>query len=432
MGQRCSFAVTGDSFITRRIPEHGYPGFPEIQKLIASHDVRFNNLETTIHRQEGYPSAFSGGTWAMSDPAMLDDLDRFSFNLYNTANNHSMDYGYGGLLATIRNLKERNLVYAGTGANLFEASKPAYLETPEARVALIATCSTFNPAAAAGNQHLGMIGRPGLNPLRVRKTISLEKENFEALKRIAAETDLNASFELSVRNRFAKPLPSGMIKFGEMTVREDECNQIHTEPDPADMNRIISSIKEGKTQADYVLVSVHSHEFSGSSIVNPAEFYLSFCRSCIDAGADAIIGHGPHEVRGIEIYKGKPIFYSLGNFVFQSDTVELQPADAFENAGLPYGAGVGSYMDNRSCNESAGFVVQPNIWNSVIASFTAEDGRINGIRLYPITLDMAAPRSRRGWPSLSKDVSQLEHIAALSKPFNTDIRIEDGIGYVRL
>lgn len=432
MGQKCSFIATGDAFITRRLPKQGYNGFSEIQKLIASHDVRFNNLETTIHQQEGYPSAFSGGTWAMSDPLVLDDLNGFTFNVYNTANNHSMDYGYGGLLATIRNIRERNIVYAGTGANLYEASKPAYLETPEARVAIVAACSTFNPAAIAGNQSRSMRGRPGLNPLRYKRVISVEKKYFESLKKIAIETNINASYELSVRNCFAKPMESGLIRFGELVFKEDYRNIIHTIPDSKDMDRILSSIKEGKTQADYVLVSMHSHEFSGESIQNPAEFYVSFCKACIDEGADAIIGHGPHEVRGIEIYKGKPIFYSLGNFIFQSDTVELQPADAYENAGLSSDLAVGAYMDNRSCNESAGFVIQPNIWSSVIASFLAEDGDIREIKLYPISLDMAAPRSRRGWPSLTDDESQLWHIAELSKPFGTEIDINGGVGIIKL
>ena len=87
--------------MTRRLPENGYEGFDELVEVIKAHDVRFNNLEITIHNKEGYPSAFSGGTWAMAEPEILDDLQRYGFNLYNTANNHSLDYSHGGLLATI-------------------------------------------------------------------------------------------------------------------------------------------------------------------------------------------------------------------------------------------------------------------------------------------------------------------------------------------
>ena len=63
----------------------------------------------TFHNQEGYPAAVSGGTWAMMEPEALDDVKRFGFNLYNTANNHSGDYGQEGVLATIRHLKERDM-----------------------------------------------------------------------------------------------------------------------------------------------------------------------------------------------------------------------------------------------------------------------------------------------------------------------------------
>ena len=60
-------------------------------------------------------------------------------------------------------------------------------------------------------------------------------------------------------------------------------------------------------------------------------FLETFSRRCVDAGADAVIGHGPHELRGIEIYHGAPIFYSLGNFLFETETVEKQPYDAYIN-----------------------------------------------------------------------------------------------------
>ena len=71
MGKKTTFIATGDSFITRRIPEQGYPGFEGIAEIIRKHDVRFNNLEITIHNQQGYPAAVSGGTWAMAEPASI-------------------------------------------------------------------------------------------------------------------------------------------------------------------------------------------------------------------------------------------------------------------------------------------------------------------------------------------------------------------------
>ena len=97
---KTSFIATGDSFITRHIAADGYEGFDDLRALIEEHDVKFANLEMTFHRQEGWPAAASGGTWAMTDPSMLDDMLRFGFNLFNTANNHSGDFGQEGVSAT--------------------------------------------------------------------------------------------------------------------------------------------------------------------------------------------------------------------------------------------------------------------------------------------------------------------------------------------
>ena len=149
---KTTFIATGDAFMTRRLPEGGYPGFDKVRDIIARHDVRFNNLEFTAHDQEGYPTAFSGGTWAMAEPEILDDLKKFGFNLYNTANNHSMDYCHGGLLATLEHLHQRDMLAAGTGKNLFYASAPAYLDTPNARVAMMGITANFHDSDIAGNQ----------------------------------------------------------------------------------------------------------------------------------------------------------------------------------------------------------------------------------------------------------------------------------------
>ena len=112
---KTTFIATGDSFITRHIAEGGYDGYDKVKELIARHDVRFANLEQTFHNQEGYPAAASGGTWAMTEPEKLDDMKAFGFNIFNTANNHSGDYGQGGIVSTIKHLKKRGMLFAGTG-----------------------------------------------------------------------------------------------------------------------------------------------------------------------------------------------------------------------------------------------------------------------------------------------------------------------------
>ncbi len=327
---RTTFIASGDSFITRHVAKDGYDGFDALCDLIGKYDVRFANLEMTFHRQEGYPSATSGGTWAMTDPTMLDDILRYGFNIFNTANNHSGDFGQGGVSATIRHLNERNMVFAGTGNTLQEASRACYLETREARVALIGVTATLDPAAIAGGQGGDMIGRPGLNPLRFKTVHHVNVEHFAMAKTLSDISQINARTEQKIRNGYLNPFPEGTLPLGNMNfLLTDDPEYNETSPNPKDLVRTVEEIKETRRQADVVLVSVHAHEMKGADSKVAAQFVETFARACIDAGASAVIGHGPHELRGIEVYNGGLIFYSLGNFIFQTETVATQPYDAF-------------------------------------------------------------------------------------------------------
>jgi poly-gamma-glutamate synthesis protein (capsule biosynthesis protein) len=277
-----------------------------------------------------------------------------------------------------------------------------------------------------------MVGRPGLNPLRFKTVYHVEQKYHDMLAEVAEKTLMNAKQMRSIKTGYANPLPEGELNFGGLSFKLDTFTGKHTEPMKKDMDRMVKNIQEARRQADYVLVSIHAHECDGLETNEPAEFLVDFAHKCIDAGADAILGHGPHELRGIEIYKGKPIFYSLGNFIFQTETVSLQPADAYENKGMPYDTMVGDYMNNRSKNGTQGYCVQPNIWRSVMAAFTAEDGKITEIQLYPVDLCMGAARSKMGNPHLVHNDEVLKYLAQLSEPFGTKMEIENNVGIIRL
>ena len=427
--EKLTFIATGDSFITRRFPQGGYAGFDQIRDVISRHDIKFSNLEMTFHNSEGTPSATSGGTWAMAEPRCLDDMRSYGFNLFTTANNHSGDYGEGGVLATIRHMRERDMVFSGTGANLAEASRACYLETSKARVALISACSTFHAADAAGGQSGEMTGRPGLNPLRFTTTYHVTEEAFNQVKALAALTYVNAYEDYGIKLGYVNPKPEGITNFGAYNFALDTEEKIVTAPAERDMKRIEEEIREAARQADVVLVSIHAHETDKDDFATPAGYLRDFSRRCIEAGAQAVIGHGPHELRGIELYKGGVILYSLGNFLFETETVSLQPCDAFGNKGMPADTKVGAYMDTRSKNGTVGYPTQENIWRSVMAGWTVEDGRITQLQLYPISLEMGLPRSRRGVPVVG-DSAVLEYLAGLCEPFGTTIRIENNVGYI--
>lgn len=430
---KTTFIAAGDCFITRRLPEDGYGGFDKLQKLIKSHDVRFLNLESTFHNCEGYPAAESGGTWAMSDPRTLDDMKHMGFNLFNTANNHSGDYGEGGTLATIRNLQERNMVFAGTGRNLGEASKPCYLETRHNRVALIACSAGNRKAPWAGDQTRNLPGRPGLNPVGIQEVYHLDKAHFEMVKALAKVSTVNREAEKSIRNGYGIPFPEDVMPLGSARFKLDDNCFVESFPAEKDMVRIEAEIREAKLQADTVLVSIHSHYIDSYDNTKAPQFLEIFCRRCIDAGANVVIGHGPHELQGVEIYNGGLIMYSIGNFLFETETVEFQPWDAYHNRGMDVvNTKVGAYMSDRSKNDTVGYNVQWPIWNSILFGWTMEDGKITHVQLYPIELGMDKSRGQKGVPVLNRSETTLNYLQQLSSPYDTVIRIDNGVGYIDL
>ena len=109
------------------------------------------NLETTISDGSCYASAYSGGTWLTADAKCLEDTLRYGFNFLGISNNHTMDYSYEGLASTISELKKKDVAYAGAGKNLYEASRPAILDTTAGQIAVVDICSTFENAARAGS-----------------------------------------------------------------------------------------------------------------------------------------------------------------------------------------------------------------------------------------------------------------------------------------
>ena len=429
---KMDFIATGDAFVTRRIPKEGYEGFEELQDVIGKHDVAFSNLEMTFHNQEGTPAAVSGGTWAMTDPRCLDDMKRYGFNLFTTANNHSGDYGESGILATMRHLQERDMVFSGTGANMAEASRPCYLETRKGRGALISVCSTFSDASSAGGQSGEVCGRPGLSPLRFSTTYHVTQEYYDMVKKLAEATDINAYEDYGIQIGYVNPKPEGVANLGKHIFKLDTENWVDTKPQPRDMERIEREIQEAKRQADVVLVSAHVHETDHKDFAVPPQFLEIFSKKCIDAGATVVIGHGPHELRGIEVYHGGLILYSLGNFIFQTETVSMQPYEAFANKGLSTDMKVGEFMNLRSKNGTVGYPTLENIWRSVMAAWTMEDGVLTQVQLYPISLGMGEPRTRRGTPVMAENDAVLRYLAELSRPFGTEIRIDGGVGFIDL
>lgn len=426
-----SIIATGDSLLTQRLPRDDKSCL-ELKQLLEQADVRFTNFELQVHDFEVSPSAVSGGTWVAARPPVIRDLQWLGFNLFACATNHSLDWGHEGLVTTLRHLDAAECVHAGAGLNLAEASMPKYLDTPAGRVALLSVCSSGKDWHIAGEQRPDVKGRPGINMLRFKAIHYLPPADIDALKAIVNKTDVNARRLQLEREGFTKPeegFAIGDIRFeaGEAGTKT-YCNS-------RDVARVMRAVKEARRQADVVLVSHHVHEFKGADKAIAADFSREFAHTCIDNGVDAYLGHGPHILRGFEIYQQKPIFYSLGDFFIQNDSVERQPADFFDIYNLGPENTPSDGFDARSKNGSSGLVVNRKVFESVMVSFTVDNGKISGVDIIPITLGFEKSRSRKGRPELASPQDGeriLQDLARLSAEFDTKIAIKDGRGYIKI
>jgi poly-gamma-glutamate synthesis protein (capsule biosynthesis protein) len=416
-------AAVGDALVTMRFSQVTEPRFLAVMKLIQDSDVGFANLEMLFHDFRGAPAAERGGTWMGADPAIAEDLKWAGFRLFGRANNHTGDYGEYGMQQTTDTLSKLGLAQAGVGRTLGEARSPAYYDSAKGRVALISCASTFTPSSRAGASRADMPGRPGLSPLRHTQLYKIDAKGLADLTDLAAELGL------------PKPSPNSNGAFTLLGTRYQVAPKPGVEwtADERDVRQILASVRDARRMADFVIVSIHSHEPSNNS-TNPAPFLPTFARAAIDAGADVFVGHGPHRLRGVEIYKGKPIFYSLGDFFFQNDAVRKLPADFYEEYGLPEDATPADAFDARDASPGAFSHTQAN-FESAVAVSNYRDGRLTSVTLHPVTLGQQEPRGHRGRPmTASPDDAQriIEEVAKISAQYGTKIEFRNGVGIVSI
>ncbi|HSM61196.1 MAG TPA: CapA family protein [Longimicrobiales bacterium] len=418
-----SMALAGDAIITRRVSVFEEGPFTGLVDLVRGATVSIVNLETLFHRFEPdvIPASQSGGAYMAADPEMAHELAWMGFDMVARANNHSLDYGIGGMEATTRAVAAAGIAQAGVGDNLALARAPAYLETPGGRVALISLASTFADQARAGSQRKDVRGRPGLNPLRHSAEYVVTTEDLADLRRVAATLGMGgaqATDRLSfLRAQFRTGAEPGVV----------------TRAHPTDLEEIVAQVRNARRSADWVVVTSHTHE-RGADRFTPPQFLVDFAHAVIDAGADVYFGHGPHVLRGVEIYNGKPIFYSLGNFIFQNETLDFQPADNYEGWDLPPEALAADFHDRRAERGTDWSRDVPN-WQAIVAVPVFSSGRLSEVTLHPIGLGFGLARPQLGRPTLAdpelaRDI--VRQLQELSEPFGTRIDYVDGVGRVRI
>ena len=431
---KMKFTAAGDMLIQRVISTE-YEGFREISNYIRKGDARFFNFESIIYKDGIWGNQFNGGSFHNSDPRTLKIAAEYGFNMMSFANNHTFDWGYGGLISTLEALKSTDFVHAGVGMNLDEAAAPAYLDTPTGRVALISMASSIaGPSAMAGRQGRRIIGRPGVNALRTKEHIEVTPEQFAMLQEIAEISGVNAGQAISRAEGYAPLLKDGTVDMGgKVEFRLGDKTKYHAILNEKDMARLERAIYEAKAQADYILVSIHGHEVTGTAKENPADFLVEFAHRCIDMGAHAVLGHGPHLLRPLEIYKNRPIFYSLGDFMLHNESVTFAPEDMYEKYGLTGDDPLCDIYRKRSRNYTVGLLTDHRMMEAVIPYFEMEDGKLTHLELFPIELGFGEPRYRLGNPRFAPNHGILQRYAEMSAPYGTEITIDErGLGIVKL
>lgn len=428
-GSAIKLLLTGDSMAVRRnaIANTGFAS--PLRRLLSSVDVAFTNLEVVPTDGRGYPRAGLLGTHLNAPSGVVDDLVRAGFTAFSCANNHTMNFGTEGALAMIEVMKARSLGPSGVGANLHDARMPTYVDGGFGGVALISCSSTFRPGEEAAPQSSGYTGRPGLNPLTVDTVYEVTDAQFTSLQQLSDELGLERARRRSVELGMRLDRTAGnTLEFLDKMFRRAEApatKMTARESDVSDMERWV---REAARRAGVVIVSIHSHE-AGPTEFEPPEFLVTFAHRMIDAGATAVVTHGPHYVRGMSIYRDRPIFYSLGNFIAQNDYVDRIPPEAYGRLGLSPDATPADFMELRSAGGTKGFV-QRRYWEAIAPVCTFVDGRLAKLEIFPLSLGIDDVPPLKGSPRLADRVDAqriLEDFARMSPKL--DLKVSDAQDY---
>jgi poly-gamma-glutamate synthesis protein (capsule biosynthesis protein) len=417
-------AAVGDCIMARPVSQTN--GFAPVGKLIREADVAFGNFEGTAldaSHLTAVPQAEFGGVWIIDSPLVPKDLKAIGFDVMSRANNHALDWGLDGMRNTSRLLDEAGIVHAGVGEHRAAARAARYYDTDKGRVALISIASTFTALSRSAPPVGQAPGRPGVNALRTTRASFVTADELRVLKKIRDEQPAG-----SVRPP-ERESADELELFGVRYKVGDHRGFTYT-MDPVDEREIVKAVREAKQMSDFVIVTIHAHE-PGNWSQEPADFLPALAHEVIDAGADEFIGHGPHQVRGVEIYKGKPIFYSLGDFIFQLDLLEPVASDLYEQYKMdPASATDAEFNAMWNARTFGG-----DVWyQSVVTTTRFDKGRAAEIRLTPVDLGYTARGADRGVPRLATPPvarAILERLQKLSQPFGTHIAIEGDTGVIR-
>lgn len=426
--QEMTLAALGDCILSKKVSVKKEPAFLKLVELIRSADCAWANCELPLlDIDNAYPEYRKMDIPGAAPPWVADELKWLGVDCVGLANNHTMDYGYEGLFSTIENLERVGIGYAGAGSDLEEAARPRYVDTSSGRVGQVSCASWFHHGTFASLPNPYVKGRPGLNPMRGKEILQLKEESFETLKQVIDEAYKHFGLESKQEKKQEIEDELGLLTMKVVPGKEIAFDRTL---DQADLKRISDAVKVARRNARIVIVANHEH-IGRDKQTAPGKFLETFARACIDAGADVVFNTGPHRLWGIEIYKGKPIFYSLGNFFFQVSTDQF-PAETYTMLDLAHDTRDGSILTEKV---HKGYFTEKCYWQGVLPIITFENGsRVSGIKLYPVTLNQDRPLYEQGLPTLaSKEEGKaiIESLAKMSAPYKTSIAYRGGVGIIK-
>jgi poly-gamma-glutamate capsule biosynthesis protein CapA/YwtB (metallophosphatase superfamily) len=260
--------ATGDVIMSEPEPEKY---FEPSRGIFLSTDIPIVHVETP-HTSRGQQSV--GGIPAHGAPVeRLAALGDLGVKIATLASNHSFDAGIYGITDTIDELRRLGIAPAGEGVNITQAREPGMAEAKGVSVGVL----SYNCVGPA--ESWATAGKPGCAYVRVLT-------HYEPESRMAGH-------------------PAELFTF---------C-------DPKSLALMEKDIQALRERADIAVVALHKGVGHTRAVVQDYEREIS--HRAIDAGADIVIAHHPHIMRGIEIYRGHPIYHGLGNFVTVSRSLSL-------------------------------------------------------------------------------------------------------------
>jgi poly-gamma-glutamate capsule biosynthesis protein CapA/YwtB (metallophosphatase superfamily) len=348
--------------------------FVHVRDVLSRGDVVFGQLELPL--TEGGVRLPQARHAVRGSPSTASALKEAGFSVISFASNHCMDWGAPAMLETLDRLRGAGLHAIGAGKDLAEARKPSFADTPGGRIAFLAYCSILPMDYWATER------RAGCAPMRAF-----------------------TQYEQIEHDQPGTPC------------------RIHTHAHREDLQALREDLVSAKREADVVAISFHWGIHFIPGVI--ADYQREVAHAAIDAGADLILGHHAHILKGIEVYRGKAIFYSLGNFAIDLRmTAEHANAKSFKEIQV--------LNPDWKIDLNSLFNCPPHSRRTLVVQATLEAGQIQSVGFIPAYIDnmTAVPETLRPADVRFLEVTRyLEEISSTAgfstrfSPFENHVRV---------